>query len=203
MCPSNLNSSALDDLISLLDINSHHGESVLLEADSVLFDEDSFRLSRRVSSGRTHANSGNTNSTSSSHSATANLNSTGSNFGGNSSESNEREATNNNNNSSSSLRKNSYRIRDQRWYESYRDELFSSSSSGAGSSLSNHHHSGQPRSHHGLGSGGASTEPFGSSSAGNVNVDKAAEEEKRKLGQFSFGESLQYWTDKVRNYIGG
>ena len=50
-----------DDLISLLDINSHHGESVLLEADGALFDEYSFRLSRRLGSSRNHTSTQNSN----------------------------------------------------------------------------------------------------------------------------------------------
>ena len=90
-----------DDLISLLDINSHHGESVLLEADGALFDEDSFRLSRRLGSSRNHTSTQNSNNNTTS-------------------------VLNNNNTSSSDTverdsRKSSYRIRDQRWYDSYRD----------------------------------------------------------------------------------
>ncbi len=66
-----------DDLISLLDINSHHGESVLLEADGALFDEDSFRLSRRLGNSRGH--SSNTNNTGGSTSGVVNNNNNNSN----------------------------------------------------------------------------------------------------------------------------
>ena len=113
----------------MLDINSHHGESVLLEADGALFDEDSFRLSRRLGSGRTHGSATNTtatslltggNSTSSAGSGSHTTSSSGNNSMGSASEPIERE---------SSSRKSSYRIRDQRWYDSYRDELFTSASS--------------------------------------------------------------------------
>lgn len=176
-----------DDLISLLDINSHHGESVLLEADGALFDEDSFRLSRRLASGRTHgsnttsvitsgnnANSGATNtSNTGSHSSSSGGNNNNNNSGS-SSEPIERE---------SSSRKSSYRIRDQRWYDSYRDELFTSANS-SNLSSSSHHHRTSSSSHH-----------------GNSNVDSNSstsnkQEEDKKKQQFLFGDQLKYWTDK-------
>lgn len=70
-------------------------------------------------------------------------------------------------------------MRDQRWYDSYRDELFSSSSN-LGSS--GHAH-GNQRHQNTLNSETSS-------------ADKNDEEKKKKNCQFSFGTSLQYWTDK-------
>lgn len=152
-----------DDLISLLDINSHHNESVLLEADGALFDEDSFRLSRRLGSGRTHSTSGNSSNISNSN---ASNNSSAGGNSGSASEPVERE---------SNSRKSSYRIRDQRWYESYRDELFTSNSSNiSGSSHHSQHRSGD--------------------NSNSQNNEK--DEDKKSKYQFSFGDKLEYWTDK-------
>jgi hypothetical protein len=48
----------VDDLISLLDINSHGEHSVIIDSDGSVFDEDTFRISRRL--GRSIANSAST-----------------------------------------------------------------------------------------------------------------------------------------------
>lgn len=161
----------LDDLISLLDINSHHGESVLLDADGTLFDEDSFRLSRRLGSSRTHGTSANANSSSSNATTTS------------SNTANSATAPEQPDRSTESSRKSSYRIRDQRWYDSYRDELFSNTTSNLTSSS---HHSSHHRS---------SSNPLSEHS--NVIADKTDDEKKKNSSwQFSFGERLQYWTDK-------
>jgi hypothetical protein len=45
-------------LISLLDINSHGDHSVIIDSDGSVFDEDTFRISRRI--GRSIAASGGT-----------------------------------------------------------------------------------------------------------------------------------------------
>jgi len=173
-----------DDLISLLDINSHHGESVLLEADGALFDEDSFRLSRRLGNSRGH--SSNTNNTGGSTSGVVN--------------------NNNNSNSSESIdrdsRKSSYRIRDQRWYDSYRDELFShthhrSNSSSSNSTNNNNNNNNNNNSNN------TTTDQSNA-----LNEQKTDDFEKSVSSTtpatfsnkpcFNFGENLQYWLDKVK-----
>ena len=98
----------------------------MLETDGSVFDEDSFRLTRRFGGGgRLSANpvsgSSNTNNTNS------NSNS-GNNAGSSNSDSNVDRGDS---------RKSAYRIRDHRWYDSYRDEIFSNTSS---SHHHNHHH---------------------------------------------------------------
>lgn len=178
----------LDDLISLLDINSHHGESVLLEADGALFDEDSFRLSRRLGSSRSHASSSSNNNNNNSNTNPNTAGSGGSLLNSNSTTADAIERDS---------RKSSYRIRDQRWYDSYRDELFSSS----------HHHHHHRSSSNSNNTTNAANDQTNSST--NLNDTKSDEFNNKKSSTstankpasvqpcFSFGENLQYWTDKV------
>ena len=50
-----------DDLISLLDINSHGDHNVIIDSDGAVFDEDTFRISRRLGRSLTANQSGSTN----------------------------------------------------------------------------------------------------------------------------------------------
>lgn len=145
-----------DDLISLLDINSHHGENVLLDADGALFDEDTFRISRRLGSSTGSARL----TPSAAH--PSNL------MTGLPAESSATEARDS--------RKSSYRIREQRWYDSYRDEIFSHQGARAASLNA------------------ANAEP-------NAQTDSTKSEEPKRsstksAASFSFGENLQYWIER-------
>lgn len=147
----------LDDLISLLDINSNQSEGVLLEPESGVFDEDAFRLTRRFG-GRLNSNNNNMSISNSNSDVVDRDN-----------------------------RKNSYRIRDHRWYDSYREELFSSSSG--------HHH----RSNNANTSSGDNTR---SENPNNKNLESnndSKNNEKSSTNNFSFvfGDNLQYWTEKT------
>lgn len=186
-----------DDLISLLDINSHHGENVLLEADGALFDEDSFRLSRRLVSSRSGSQQTNSNSNNNNQGLINNSTNSSNNNNSNSTDQNERDT-----------RKSSYRIRDQRWYDSYRDELFSSSSSSSSSHNHHHHH------RHAVSSDQQSSQLNDSKSddyskkssllsnttpnlsSGISSSGSQSSAPKLTQSNFSFGESLQFWTDK-------
>jgi hypothetical protein len=199
-----------DDLISLLDINSHHSsEGFVLDSDAALFDEDSFRFTRRLTSG---ANSGSgTTGRASGHSSSSTMSAI--------TDAIERES-----------RKASSYGREHRWYDSYRDELFSSSrydSSTAASGINSRHDS-----NHGTHHGGGhyhhsqyTQQPSHSSlhhhhhhhhhhnqrdvsslNTGNLQTNESLNAEAcRKQGQtsnqmsttFSFGEVLEYWKEKV------
>ena len=184
--------SKKDDLISLLDINSQHAESVLLEAEGSVFDEESFRLTRRFGGGGGGSGGGgrlNPNSLSGS----ANANSSGSHSAG---------ATSDLNADRGDSRKSAYRIRDHRWYDSYRDEIFSNSSS---SSHHNHHHH-----HHRTTSSNTannvntnssshqnSESRGGDTNTSNTNAEHSSQSKPIKsLNTFSFGDKLQFWPDK-------
>ena len=165
---------------------------MLLEADGALFDEDSFRLSRRLGTGRTHGSSSNSGAG-------------GTILGAGSASSNPEPVERDTSTSgSSSSRKSSYRIRDQRWYDSYRDELYSSSSNLAAAAASSHHH------HHHHHHHRPSASQLDHSNSALINTAAAAagaaesaakqdEDKKSKQStmQFTFGEQLQYFTDKV------
>ena len=163
-----------------MDINSHHGESVLLEAEGALFDEDSFRLSRRLGNGRNHSSNTNNNTN----------NSTSNNILNNNNLNTEAPERDN--------RKSSYRIRDQRWYDSYRDELFSSS---------HHHH--HHRNNISSSSTSTSDQPNQNSNSSTLNEAKSEDVNNKKSSSntsnklenvqptFTFGNNIQYWSDKV------
>jgi hypothetical protein len=121
-----------DDLISLLDINSHHSsEGFVLDSEAALFDEDSFRFTRRLTSGAS-SGSGMTGRSSGHSSSTMNA----------ITDAIERES-----------RKASSYSREQRWYDTYRDEIFSSSryDSAAASSGIHSRHDSHHGTHHGTG----------------------------------------------------
>ena len=150
-----------DDLISLLDINSHHGENVLLEADGALFDEDTFRISRRLGSA----------SAGSARAAAASASSLMPSMPSEPSATEARDS-----------RKSSYRIREQRWYDSYRDEIFS---------------------HQGARAASLSAAAAAAAASQEAQTDSTKTEETKRsatstkpAASFSFGENLQYWIER-------
>ena len=153
-------------MISLLDINSHHsGESAtLLEGiEGAVFDEDAFRLTRRF--GRSHNSGASGSGLSSTNLLPGNL--------------------------SDALdgRKNSYRLREQRWYDSYREEIFSNAAAAAAaaastSSLSSSH----------LRSNNQGDQQRESQ----FNDDASNRRNSATMNTYKFGETLEFWTEKVR-----
>jgi len=141
-----------DDLISLLDINAHTSSSAnnnnnnndLLEAESSLFDEDSFRLSRRFGSRLTDSSSNEPN------------------------------------------RKTSYRIRDHRWYDSYRDELFSSRLNNATANVNQNVNS----------SANNQTNANTNSEFNQADAKSSSASSSSTAATFSFGDNLQYWIER-------
>lgn len=129
-----------DDLISLLDINSHSGESVLIDSDgSNVFDEDAFRLTRRF--GNAGGSSGNS-ATAANNAATTTTTTTSVRInpppsGGSGSDTTATAASSGESNRAKS---GSYRIRDHRWYDAYRDDIFSSQNLHSSHLHHNHHH---------------------------------------------------------------
>jgi hypothetical protein len=98
-------------------------------------------------------------------------------------------------------RKSTYRIRDHRWYDSYRDEIFSNSSS---SHHHNHHsHHSHQRGSNTNSSGGSSGHHHNNESrSGDANATSHHDSQFSKLTKsnltntFSFGDKLQFWPDK-------
>ncbi len=117
-------------------------------------------------------------------------------------DSNDRDNTNNNittnlnsmsgTTNNSSNRKNSYRIRDQRWYDSYRDELYNSSTG---------LHSHSQKSASNILNANSDIATSSNLNAANIeSIKKVSDDDKKfkQLSNFTFGESLQYWNDKVK-----
>ena len=178
---TSFSNTQIDDLISLLDINSQHAESVLLEAEGSVFDEESFRLTRRFGGGRLNPNS----------SSSGNNNPSSSDLGG------ERGVSGGGGGDS---RKSTYRIRDHRWYDSYRDEIFSNSSS---SHHHNHHshHSHQRASNTNSTSSGSSSGHHHNNESRSGDAQATSHHDSRSTksnltNAFSFGDKLQFWPDK-------
>lgn len=145
------------DLISLLDINAH-GEhaNVIIDSDGV-FDEDTLRITRRL--GRSLGAAASANPPNAANQASES-------------------------NSSDRDRSRAYRLREQRWIDTARDEIF------AGRSLDREHSSSHTTSSRG--DDATTSAARKSTTATNANTSALS------TLPVSFGKQLQFWTEKVR-----